>query len=103
MLESGPDPLDRRRTLVRTTPALNAVAERLAPLSVDDFLARELALEDQEQVPDALAALDLLARLLTPEVLADGAGTLQPARQTSSPSESLTINHPNGTGKGAHQ
>lgn len=87
-LESGPDPLDRRRTLVRPTPALNSVAERLAPLSVDGILAIELALEDQEQLPDALAALDLLARLLTPEVLADDdAGTSQPARQTSPPAK----------------
>ena len=48
------------------------MVERLAPPSVEDFLANELALEDQEQVPAALAALDLLARLLIPEVFADG-------------------------------
>jgi len=85
LLESGPDPLDRRRTLVRTTPALNSVAEGLPPMSIDDILAKELAPEDQKQVPNALAALDLLARLLTPEVFADDA---QPTRQTSSPSKS---------------
>ena len=77
VLETSADPLDRRRTLVRATPALDAVVERLAPPSVEDFLANELALEDQEQVPAALAALDLLARLLIPEVFADGTGTSQ--------------------------
>lgn len=82
-LETGPDPLDRRRTLVRTTPAVNSVAEGLRPMPVDDILARELAPEDQEQMPDALAALDLLARLLTPEVFAGDAGTSPPIRPTS--------------------
>jgi DNA-binding MarR family transcriptional regulator len=72
VLETNADPLDRR-----PTPALDAVVERLAPPSVEDFLANELALEDQEQVPAALAALDLLARLLIPEVFADGTGTSQ--------------------------
>jgi DNA-binding MarR family transcriptional regulator len=84
-LESGPDPLDRRRTLVRTTPTLNSMAEDTAPMSIDGILAKKLALEDQSRVPDALAALDLLARLLTPEVFADDAGTSEPA---SSPSNS---------------
>ncbi|MGD0606441.1 MAG: helix-turn-helix domain-containing protein [Streptosporangiaceae bacterium] len=89
LLESGPDPLDRRRTLVRTTPALNSVAEEgLAPMSINDILANELALDDQEQVPGALAALDLLARLLTPEVFGDDAGTSEPARPASSASKS---------------
>jgi len=52
-------------------------------MPIEDILATKLALEDQEQVPDALAALGLLARLLTPEVFADDAGTSEPA---SSPS-----------------
>lgn len=82
-LETGPDPLDRRRTLVRTTPAVNSMAEGLPPMPVDDILARELAPEDQEQMPDALAALDLLARLLTPEVFAGDARTSPPIRPTS--------------------
>lgn len=71
LLESGPDPLDRRRTLVRTTPALKAVEERLGSVSIDDILARELAAEDREELTDVIAALDLLSRLLTPEVLSD--------------------------------
>ena len=39
LLESGPDPLDRRRTLVRTTPELKAIQERLGSVSIDDILA----------------------------------------------------------------
>ena len=66
-----PDPLDRRRTLVRTTPALKAVEERLGSVSIDDILARDLAAEDREELTDVIAALDLLSRLLTPEVLSD--------------------------------
>jgi len=68
LLESGPDPLDRRRTLVRTTPALEKVHERLGPLAVDDILAQELAAEDRGELTDVLAALELLSRVLTPEV-----------------------------------
>jgi DNA-binding MarR family transcriptional regulator len=70
-VESGPDPLDRRRTLVRTTPALKAVQGRLGSVSIDDILARELATEDREELTDVIAALDLLSRHFTPEVLSD--------------------------------
>jgi DNA-binding MarR family transcriptional regulator len=73
VLESGPDPLDRRRTLVRTTPALKASRGRLGSVSIDDILAKELADEDQGELNDVIAALDLLSRLLTPEVLSDDA------------------------------
>jgi DNA-binding MarR family transcriptional regulator len=84
VLETNPDPLDRRRTLVRPTPALDAVVARLAPVSIEDLLTNELAPEDREQVSAALAALDLLARLLTPEVFADGTGSEQPTDQAHS-------------------
>jgi DNA-binding MarR family transcriptional regulator len=71
LLESGPDPLDRRRTLVRTTPGFNAVQERLGRVSIDDLVARELGDEDQGELTDVIAALELLSRLLTPEVLSE--------------------------------
>jgi DNA-binding MarR family transcriptional regulator len=67
LLESGPDPLDRRRTLVRTTPVLNTVEQHLSRLSIDEVLAKELAAEDQEELTSVIAALDLLSRLLIPE------------------------------------
>jgi DNA-binding MarR family transcriptional regulator len=69
LLQSGPDPQDRRRTLVRTTPVLTAIEERLSAVSVDDILAAELAPSDQSERADLIAALELLSRLLTPEVL----------------------------------
>jgi DNA-binding MarR family transcriptional regulator len=71
LLESGPDPFDRRRTLVRTTPVLQAIQGRLGLISIDDFLAKELAAEDRAELTDVIAAIDLLSRLLTPEVLSD--------------------------------
>jgi len=83
LLQSGPDPLDRRRTLVRTTPALNAVQGRLEKVSIDDLLASELAAGDQEELTAVIVALDLLARLLTPEVLSDDAETSPRRGRTS--------------------
>jgi DNA-binding MarR family transcriptional regulator len=69
LLESGADPLDRRRTLVRTTPALNPVQGRLSQVSIDDIIATELAPEAQDELSQVLAALDVLSRLLTPEAV----------------------------------
>jgi DNA-binding MarR family transcriptional regulator len=83
VLESGPDPLDRRRTLVRTTPALETTTEGLSSVSISDALAKELAVEDKDQVIEAVAALDLLARLLTPEVLDDDTDESPPPQRTS--------------------
>jgi DNA-binding MarR family transcriptional regulator len=83
VLESGPDPLDRRRTLVRTTPALETTTKGLSSVSISDALAKELAAEDKDQVTEAVAALDLLARLLTPEVLDDDTDASPPPQRTS--------------------
>jgi hypothetical protein len=47
-------------------------------VSIDDVLARELRVEDQDEVTDVIAALDLLTRLLTPEMVPDEAETLPP-------------------------
>jgi DNA-binding MarR family transcriptional regulator len=74
MLASGPDPHDRRRTLVRTTPAPSGVRDRLSRLTIDDLIAKELASDDRAELTEVIAALDLLSRLLTPEVLSDDAG-----------------------------
>lgn len=72
LLDSAPDPLDRRRTLVRTTPTVTAVQKRLGSTSIDDMIASELAADDQEELIDVIGALDLLARHLTPEAFPDG-------------------------------
>jgi DNA-binding MarR family transcriptional regulator len=79
LLESGPDPLDRRRTLVRTTPEISAVQERIGALSIDDILAQELTREDQHELPDVIAALDLLSRVFTPEVMSEDSENKIPA------------------------
>jgi DNA-binding MarR family transcriptional regulator len=82
LLESAPDPLDRRRTLVRTTPALKEVQGRFGTVSIDDILAGELAAEDRGGLTDVIAALDLLTRLLVPEALAEGTATSPPLERT---------------------
>jgi DNA-binding MarR family transcriptional regulator len=76
LLESGPDPFDRRRTLVRTTPTLKAIEDRIPPVSINEILARELASENQEELSEVITALDLLSRVLIPEALSDDAHTL---------------------------
>ena len=55
-------------TLVRATPARTEVEGRLGQLSVDDVLATELGPENQEELTNVIVALELLSRLLTPEV-----------------------------------
>jgi DNA-binding MarR family transcriptional regulator len=82
LLATEPDPVDRRRTLVRTTPVLTDVQGRLGSVSIDDILARELAAEDPEELPEVIAALDLLSRLLTPELLSDDHETPRPRERT---------------------
>jgi hypothetical protein len=66
VLETGPDPADRRRTLVRTTPAVKEIPRR-TPISITDVLAGQLGAEQGERVTDAIAALDLLAELFLQE------------------------------------
>jgi DNA-binding MarR family transcriptional regulator len=84
LLATDPDPLDRRRTLVRTTPGLNPVKGRLSRLSIDGIVAKELAPEDRDELAEVLAALDLLYRLLTPEVQSGDAEMRQPRALTTS-------------------
>jgi DNA-binding MarR family transcriptional regulator len=67
LLESGPDPLDRRRTLVRTTPEITTVQERLGSVSIDEIVAKELTPDHEPELAQVIAALDLLSRILTPE------------------------------------
>ncbi len=68
VLESEPDPADRRRTVVRATPALREVGRSAPEFPVEAALAKALAAEQQDHVGEALSALEVLARLLTPEV-----------------------------------
>ncbi len=72
VVETGPDPADRRRTIVRPAPAMGTWGRRPSMRTpIDADLAKELRPEVQAHLPEAVAALDLLARLLVPEVVAD--------------------------------
>jgi DNA-binding MarR family transcriptional regulator len=67
VVESERDPGDGRRTLVRATPQMGKRAERVGATSIDAALA-EVAGEHRDRVPETIAALELLAGLLTPEL-----------------------------------
>jgi DNA-binding MarR family transcriptional regulator len=97
VLESEPDPSDRRRTLVRTTPALREIGQSAGQVPIDAVLAKGLTAEQQGQVPEAVAALDVLARLLTPEVFADDdADKSRPAADMTGPSSQPDSSSSNG-------
>jgi DNA-binding MarR family transcriptional regulator len=82
VLETEPDPADRRRTLVRTTATMEGRARRVGGTSIETALAEALAVDDHEEAADALAALDLLARLLVPEILEGDTEPTPAARAT---------------------
>ena len=64
---TAPDPADRRRTLVSPNPeVLRSGLPSLPWVPVDDVLAEAIGSDDPGQVAEAVAALELLARLLTP-------------------------------------
>lgn len=80
VLETSADPADRRRTLVRPTPMLRerqARAGAATPLRA--VLAEHLEADRRDRLAEAVAALELLAGLFTPEVLE------RPARPESAP------------------
>lgn len=70
------DPVDRRRTLVSPNPEVRRGMPAMPWVPVDAVLARAIGTGDPGQAAEAVAALALLARLLTPDAL---------ARQPSSP------------------
>jgi DNA-binding MarR family transcriptional regulator len=79
-LETTTDPADRRRTLVAPSlehQARAAQAEHEQP-PVDDLLAaalvERLGPDGAVHLPEVTAALDLLARLLTPPIVPPGPG-----------------------------
>lgn len=78
VVESEPDPLDRRRTLVRASAAVKGINDRLAQISIDDLVAQELSNEGEGELDDVIAAINLLSRLLTPEVRANDDETSLP-------------------------
>jgi DNA-binding MarR family transcriptional regulator len=69
-VQTEPDPLDRRRTLVRVTPAAIRRAAKRAPTPVDQVLIAAMGSDEPAQLGAVVEALDLLARRLTPKALA---------------------------------
>jgi len=61
------DPADRRRTLVSPNPEIRRGLPSMAWAPVDEVLARAIGTGDPGQAAEAVAALELLARLLTPD------------------------------------
>jgi hypothetical protein len=61
------DPADRRRTLVSPNPEVSLGLPALKWVPVDDVLAQAIGTGDPGQVGEVIAALELLARILTPD------------------------------------
>jgi DNA-binding MarR family transcriptional regulator len=70
VLQTEIDPTDHRRTLVRFTPAAMERAANVTSAPIEPLLAAALVDEDQSDVAEVAAALELLARRLAPEALA---------------------------------
>jgi DNA-binding MarR family transcriptional regulator len=76
------DPADRRRTLVGPNAEVRRGLHRLEWVPVDAVLARAIGTGEPGDVAEAVAALELLARLLAPQVLqvVEGEAQAGPAR-----------------------
>jgi len=62
------DPADRRRTLVSPNPEVERGLPSRSWGSVDPVLATAIGADDPDQAAEAVAALELLGKLLTPDV-----------------------------------
>ncbi|MFF2043352.1 MarR family winged helix-turn-helix transcriptional regulator [Kitasatospora sp. NPDC058170] len=63
------DPRDRRRLLARQAPEISARRAEVAAAPIDGALARALGTDDPAELAEVLAALEVLARRLTPASL----------------------------------
>jgi DNA-binding MarR family transcriptional regulator len=68
LVETEPDPADRRRTLVQIVPAAVQARAEVQAAPAEELLAKAMGPESEGDVAEALEALTTLARLLTPEV-----------------------------------
>lgn len=66
-IDAAPDPGDRRRLLVRPAATVSARVAEVEAASIDDALVA--ALGTDERLAEVRAALDTLARHLTPQAL----------------------------------
>ncbi|NUP00177.1 MAG: MarR family transcriptional regulator [Nonomuraea sp.] len=69
-VETAPDPADRRRRLIRPAATPSERVAEVRTTTIDAALAAALAEPDPEVVREVTAALEMLARRLSPEVTA---------------------------------
>jgi DNA-binding MarR family transcriptional regulator len=69
-VETATDPNDRRRLLVRPASQVSARVTRVRSAPIEDALAAALGTDDPQRITEVVAALDTLARHLTPQALA---------------------------------
>jgi DNA-binding MarR family transcriptional regulator len=65
---TAPDPADRRKTLVRPAEGILQKGIRHASVPVYQTIADALGTEAQDDLPEVIAALELLGQLITPEM-----------------------------------
>ncbi|MFI7344269.1 MarR family winged helix-turn-helix transcriptional regulator [Streptomyces sp. NPDC050085] len=65
-----PDPTDRRRALIRQAPQLSARVKEVRATTIDDALTTALADSTPQARKEVTAALETLARHLTPQATA---------------------------------
>jgi DNA-binding MarR family transcriptional regulator len=68
-IEAATDPNDRRRLLVRPASQVSARVAKVRAAPVDATLAAALGTDDPRQIAEIVAALETLARHLTPQAL----------------------------------
>lgn len=68
-LETTVDPGDRRRTLVRPSPALRGRTSHWVMPPFDDALAKALDARDPKEIAEIIAMLEALAQRLIPNAL----------------------------------
>jgi DNA-binding MarR family transcriptional regulator len=68
VVETEPDPADRRRTLVRPVEGAVRRGTQHGAVPVDKTIAQAIGAEAEDRLPEALAALELLGELMIPEI-----------------------------------
>lgn len=69
-IDTATDPSDRRRLLVWPAAQVSARVARVRSTPIDGALAAALGSNDPQRIAEVVAALDTLARHLTPQALA---------------------------------
>ena len=69
-VDTAPDPEDRRRSLVRPAAEVSDRVAEIRAMPIDAALATALGGADEDRIAEVRAALDTLARHLTPQALA---------------------------------